>query len=295
MRLGEGVFGALLFSQAILLGNSGSEQHQSTFRSVTADIAVNVAVLAGNNPVGGLTASDFEVRDNGVLQRVREVAVEGVPLDVTVIVDTSGSTARILQHLREEVREIVESLTPEDRYRLITIGTYVHEVLPMIARAEPLRSDLLQSGGLSSIYDAVGLAIMYRTHPGRRHLIAVMTDGYDTISSLGGQHLGDIARLSESVLHVLLVSPASGAPPRIPRWLPYHEFDEAALTAAAVTTGGHLHDLRPSFSAVRAFRKVLDEFRRSYVLHYTPQNVSLDGWHEVTVEVKRPATIPRSA
>jgi hypothetical protein len=63
--------------------------------------------------------------------------------------------------------------------------------------------------------------------------------------------------------------------------------ETATLAQAAEATGGRLHD--PQFSKddpVGAFRAVFDDFRRSYVLRYSPTGVPLTGWHELTVAVK---------
>lgn len=34
------------------------------------------------------------------------------------------------------------------------------------------------------------------------------------------------------------------------------------------------------------FRRVLADFRTSYVLRYIPRGVPRDGWHEITVKLK---------
>jgi hypothetical protein len=36
---------------------------------------------------------------------------------------------------------------------------------------------------------------------------------------------------------------------------------------------------------VQAFSKIFDDFRRSYVLHYSPERVPRHGWHQLRVEV----------
>ena len=44
-----------------------------TFSSRTVGVRVDVLVTHGRMPVGGLTAADFELRDNGVLQSIEIV------------------------------------------------------------------------------------------------------------------------------------------------------------------------------------------------------------------------------
>ena len=58
---------ALLPSGPIL-----ASQKQS-FSSRTLGVRVDVLVTDGRNPVGGLSAPDFELRDNGVVQRIEVV------------------------------------------------------------------------------------------------------------------------------------------------------------------------------------------------------------------------------
>jgi hypothetical protein len=60
------------------------------------------------------------------------------------------------------------------------------------------------------------------------------------------------------------------------------------LKRAAAATGGDVRYLR---DAVGAFKIILDEFRTSYVLRYTPQGVPRDGWHELDVRVTKPGTM----
>jgi hypothetical protein len=40
-------------------------------------------------------------------------------------------------------------------------------------------------------------------------------------------------------------------------------------------------------SVSRVFKAMLDDFRASYVLQYVPQDVTADGWHDVSVSLKK--------
>ena len=64
---------------------------QQTFRSGVEAVAVDALVMDGRRPVGGLTASDFALRDSGVVQSIDTVAFEDVPLNVILALDTSKS------------------------------------------------------------------------------------------------------------------------------------------------------------------------------------------------------------
>lgn len=50
-------------------------------------------VVDKGKPVTGLTASDFELRDHDVPQRIDAVSLDQMPLDVLLVFDTSKSVA----------------------------------------------------------------------------------------------------------------------------------------------------------------------------------------------------------
>jgi hypothetical protein len=70
---------------AAWLATPSAQQAQTpVFRARTSTVAVTASVKRGNNVVTNLTAADFVVTDNGVPQTVEAVAIENVPIDVTL-------------------------------------------------------------------------------------------------------------------------------------------------------------------------------------------------------------------
>jgi hypothetical protein len=62
------------------------------FRASTLAVRVDVLVTDGRKPVAGLTAQDFELRDNGIRQSIQLVDAADVPLHVVLALDVSAST-----------------------------------------------------------------------------------------------------------------------------------------------------------------------------------------------------------
>jgi hypothetical protein len=60
----------------------------------------------------------------------------------------------------------------------------------------------------------------------------------------------------------------------------------------AAETGGSVIPSTADLTAT--FRSVLDEFRSTYVLHFTPQGVARPGFHTLDVKVSRTAAIVRA-
>ena len=65
-------------------------------------VAISASVKRDNAPVANLTAADFRLTDNGVPQSIDAVTIESVPLDVTLFMDTSGSTAGALDRMKSK-------------------------------------------------------------------------------------------------------------------------------------------------------------------------------------------------
>jgi VWFA-related protein len=258
-------------------------------RSGTTVVSVNVSVRAANAPVSGLTAVDFELADNGVRQSIREVGLEAVPIDATVILDTSGSTSGVIDRLKRDARDIARFLKPADRLRVLTMDSYVHEIVPLGPAAALPSLDRVPGGGATSAYDALVAALIARVDLDRRHLIVAMTDAIDTVSVLDAPAVRDVAARSDAVLHIVRVDPDSSGEPRFRPWVAYQDRDFQTLRDAAARTGGQLHD-PDEFSrrgTVENFKRVLEDFRSSYVLRYTPTGVAPGGWHELKVTLTR--------
>ena len=271
---------------------------QTTFRSTAALVTVNVSVKRGNSVVANLKAADFTLTDNGVPQKVDAVEIESVPIDVTLFLDTSGSTSGKLDEMREDVQTVLQLLRPVDRFRLLTIGDAVEPAVPWVAAGTRVNVTITPVGGISLIHDALMFGLLHRPEPGRRHLVVGMTDRRDCGSVVPASLLLELAGRSDAVMHLVDYSGGGGdAQYRVRTCSPLaHPAGDRVIAAAAERTGGQLHEQSRFFRAssiARAFRTILEDFRQSYVLQYSPNGVKAPGWHAIVVTVPsaRGATI----
>jgi Ca-activated chloride channel family protein len=248
-------------------------------------VIVDVSVTQANKPVAGLTAADFEVLDRGVPQKISDVSVEAVPIDLTMVLDVSLSvTGGLLDQLRAGVRRIAASATPRDRLRLLTFS---HRILRPVdlgdsALAIEEAVDRLSANGSTSAFDALVVAFTAAAEPGRRRLVVLFSDGRDTTSFLDEGPVLSVASRAQSVAFVIVATRAAVAP-RVES-LPHGPF----FQRLAETTGGRVVPIALGKQVSDGFLEAVDEFRRSYVLRYTPTGVDLAGWHDLTVRVTRP-------
>ena len=272
---------------SLLLLSADMHAEQAVFRARTDIVAISASVKRGNAPVANLTASDFRLTDNGVPQAIDAVTIESVPLDVTLFMDTSGSTAGALDRMKKNVIAIAAMLRPDDQFRLLTIGLSVEVPVPWQRAGAPIALDMKAVPGISLVYDALFVALTHRPEAGRRHLIVALTDGEDCGSLLDGARVFDASARTEAVLHWIYVSSSGDFDPNaVGAWCTPGDAREVDFVGQTATrTGGDRHRSRFGDPAVRTFAQILDEFRRSYVLRYSPQGVTSHGWHAVTVQV----------
>jgi VWFA-related protein len=262
------------------------------FRSTTDTVTVNVSVKRGNSVVANLGAADFRLTDNGIAQTVEAVSIESVPMDVTLFLDTSGSTAGKLDEMQRDVQAIVQLLRPGDRFRLLTIGDAVYPSVPWVDAGTKVTTTFAAVGGISLIQDALMLGLLHRPDPGRRHLVVGMTDRQDCGSVVPADLLLELAGRSDAVLHLVDYSGSGGNPDyRVRSCTPRARPGGVSLIEqAAARTGGELHKQSRWFRAssiARAFKLIFDDFRQSYVLRYSPSGVTTRGWHTLVVNVPK--------
>ena len=291
MKKGSGLF--FVFAIVALLAAISNAREQAVFRARTESVAISATVKRNNAVVANLKTADFLVTDNGVPQSVEAVTIESVPLDVTLFMDTSGSTAGALDRMKANVITIAKMLRPDDQFRLMTIGLAVDTPVPWQRAGSPISLDMKAVPGISLVYDALFVALTHTPATGRRHLIVAMTDGEDCGSLLDGARVLDASGRSEAVLHWIYVSNQGDFDQlSIPAWCTPTDAGEVDFVAqSAARTGGDSHRSRFGDPAVRTFAQILDEFRQSYILRYSAQGVKSSGWHTVVVQVPAQLTL----
>ena len=276
--------GALLVACTVCVALARADQ---TFRSGIALVTMNVAVRQSGAPVRGLQASDFEVTDNGIAQKVELTPMGAMAADITLLVDTSGSMDGTLDQLRNHLREVTTAVRHDDRIRVLTFADDVREVFGFRAGGVAPPLDALAAGGWTSLYDALSLAFIHHPTVDRGHLIVVFTDGIDSSSTIDLGTLRELTRRSEAVLDAFVMIPR---PPRS-RAMPSRERPvKPPVGTIADLTGGGTEFIGASDDIPASFRAALDEFRRRYVLRYALPATSAGRWHDVRVTLKRPGS-----
>ena len=263
--------GLLAVSAAAMPAGEGQNP---TFSSRVEAVRVDVLVTEDGKPVRGLRAADFEVFDNGVRQAVDFVSSEQLPLNVVFTFDLSSSiVGDRLDNLREASRAALDGLKAGDQAALVMFNTTVAVGPDLTSRTSLVQAaiDNAEPMGETSLVDASFAGMMVAEADAGRGLVMVFSDGRDTSSWLRPEAVVEVAKRCDAVVYGV----ASGMARR-------SEF----LDTLADQTGGRLFKIESTKGLSDVFLEVLDEFRQRYLLSYSPDGVSRDGWHTLTVRVK---------
>jgi VWFA-related protein len=244
------------------------------FGSRTDATVVPVAVFDTDRPVLYLTAKDFEIRDNGVLQTVMSAEISKLPIDLRLVFDTSGSISEDdLAFFRRTMDQVTSALQPGDRCEIITFSLRVADAAAR--QSPPVKIDLKR--GVSegtAFFDAVTLALTTVPTPDRRQITIVLSDSKDNASFFDEATMLEAARLTDAVVYTIL--------PGDPKYS--SAMSIARLNALSLLTGGRLMRA-PEQTLGKVINEAIDEFRQSYLVRYTLTGASIDGWHKLDVRV----------
>lgn len=233
-------------------------------------------------PVGGLTAADFRVAEDGRPQSVSTFAAGEFPLSVVVALDRSFSMAGArLDTAKRAASAFIQALRPEDEVSVLAVGSEIETITPPVPARDAARTawDAITVWGSTPLYDATRRAIdAVQTRKGRRALL-IISDGVDRGSETSAAEAIAYARRSD-----VLVYPVAVGTDRVPE-----------LTELANVTGARSIAVTDPKQLEAALAGVAKELRMQYLLGYVPaRDNNAAGWHSIDVQVTRPGVRVRA-
>lgn len=255
---------------------------QATFSSRANAVRVDVLVTRDNKPLRGLNPSDFEIRDNGVLQQATLLNADELPLNVVLGLDVSGSvTGNRLSDLQKAGFGLLSALTPRDGAALVTFGFAVTAAQRLTLDRQAVASALAQpaGGGQTALIDGCFTGLMLGASEIGRSLLLVFSDGVDTASWLTANAVITTARRADVVTYAVVVGDKN---------------KQSFLRDLTTATGGDMIEVKSTTDVEATFLRLLNEYRQRYLLSYTPTGVGKEGWHRIDVRVKQPNVTVRA-
>jgi VWFA-related protein len=257
----------------------------------------NVKDKKGGGLIPNLTKDGFEIYEDGKPQTIKYFAAESnLPLTLGILIDASGSQARVLDMEKEVGASFLgQILTEKDMAFVLSFDVNVDLLQDFTSSVSRLKSALnsakINTGGGGGVipgmgggpvptanmrgtllYDAVYLASHDELgqQVGRKAMI-LLTDGEDQGSQLKIRDAVEAAQKSDSIVYVLLCADRG-----------FYGFGgysgEGEMKKLTSETGGRVIEVGNKMDKLRdAFDQIAHELRSQYNIGYVPTNSAKDG------------------
>lgn len=187
----------------------GQQQPPQERASEARAISIHASVVDGKGePVTGLTADDFRVREDGRAREVLKAGPATEPMQIALLVDDSEAATGAIPYIRDGVTQFIEALAGKAEIAIITVGERPTSVTPYTSSVERLKQGVgrlfARSGAGAYLTEAIrdasrGLA---RREGQRRAIVAVTIEGVEFSNLFAKQVLDDLYE-SGATLHVI--------------------------------------------------------------------------------------------
>ncbi|MGB2592380.1 MAG: VWA domain-containing protein [Candidatus Acidiferrum sp.] len=235
-----------------------------------------------------LKKEDFQVREDGVEQKIDVFSRDALPINVALVLDLSDSIGPFLGPLRDAANTALSALKPDDEVALFTFSTEAQMRQPFTTDKTAIANQInsFHAGGATNINDGIFLASQYllKLPPKGRRVIILISD--DVGTDAGGQGTHDIvteAIAADAVLYNL----------KIPGYNPPQTLFAASMIPGLVNirkvadeTGGEIFNVQDVAHLDAAFRALIERIKTRYTLgYYTNATAALGKPHKLDVKL----------
>jgi Ca-activated chloride channel family protein len=257
-------------------------------------LLLNIPVIASDREgrnVSGLTKKDFIITQNGEKQTVEFFSDEYAPMNVAIIVDTSGSVTSILGNIKKAARTFLKVLRPEDTAMVVSFDGRVKILSELTSNQKDLEKAIDRLGMIepegSYMYDAIDEVInnKFAAVKGRKAII-LLTDGFVGGLRITNQEFMRTLSESDTVVYPILFlfrpvqknSPPTTSINYVKEW--------ASATAGKLYYGGA--DLQT------AFQSIAEEMKKQYSIGFYPQNAEMGKPPDIKININRENVVLRT-
>ena len=264
---------------------------QPTFKSGTQVVSLFVTVAdAQKRLVPGLTQEDFEIYDNDKPQPIIYFDNSIRPINVVVMLDTSGSMTLTIDLLKRAAEQFVIRLLPEDKGRVGAFNDKVQISSKFTSDRDELVTSLkdVDFGNSTRLWDGVAMGLEELKNIDGRRVVLVFTDGDDTDSRTNLGTVVERARADETMVYAIGLESNYFNGQRYVKSKP-----DRGLKRLSDETGGGYFELEKTSDLAPTFTKVAAELHSQYVIGFAP--TQLDGRvHKLAVKMKQPGLAARA-
>ena len=288
-------------------GSERPPQVSSAFRSDVELVALTVTVTDDKHRfVSDLSPKDFSIEEDGVPQTVSVFAEDRAPLDLAVMIDTSGSMAPVIGTAQQAAGGLVHATHPGDRTMVVAINNRP-DILSQLSDNPAQAVDAIShthAGGNTALYTSLYVTLREMqtdtqdSPTTRRQAVALLSDGRDTASIVAYDEVMELARESGICIYSILLTSDPGTGSSAWAMLGDDEWPTAqyVMKSFADETGGRLFVAHRSGELGDIYRAIADDLDAQYLVGYVSTNPMHDGsYRHLSVHiVGRPTAVART-
>ena len=282
MKSWKPILGAAL---AAAMSISLVAQQPPTFKGGTQVVSIFATVTDPQKRlVSSLTQEDFSIFDNEKPQPVVYFDNSVHPINVVVMLDTSGSMTLTIDLLKQAAEQFLIRLLPDDKARVGAFNDKIQFNAKWSNNRDQLITDVkdLDYGNGTRLWDAVGASLDELKGIDGRKVILVFTDGDDTESRMRLGTVIDRARAEEVMIYAIGLESIYFNGQQKVRTRP-----DGGLRKIADETGGGYFELTKASELASTFTKVAQELHSQYVIGFAPAQLD-NKVHKLAVKMKQP-------
>lgn len=272
---------------ALALGPAGATAARAAQASGDRTLFVNV-FDAAKAPLRGLTAADFQVREDGTVREITSVAVSTDPIFLSLLIDSTESVQEAVTDLRKAATTFARDLLAGNPQAQVTIVEFAGAVT---INTKPTSKIEEIEKGITKIFPKRGAgavlneALIESSHdlakkPGaRRVIVSINVEPSDEQSEIQPRQLGTEVRKSGAAVWAFSVQRGSGLTGR-------NTVRDGLLVDLAGASGG-FRGFVPQPSALEpAMKLVAEHLLATYAI--TIKRGDAPPWKQTQVGVNRP-------
>lgn len=256
------------------------DQKQGAIRVNVNLVLVDATVKSKDGQImPNLKKDDFEVREDGMVQKLDVFSRDEMPLNVALVLDLSDSIGPFLGPLRDAATIALGSLKPDDEVALFTFATeaQMRESLTKDKNKIADQISKFEARGATNINDGIFVAAEYllKQPPNGRRVIILISD--DVGTDAGGQGTRDIvteAIAADAVLYNLKIP---GDNPLATRLYASTIPGLVDIRKVMDATGGELFDVQDVAHLDSVFSALIQRLKTRYTLGFYTQASGAEG------------------
>ena len=263
-------------------------------------IFVNIPVIASDGKgrnIAGLKKENFSIFQDGEKQTIDFFADEEAPMNVAIIIDTSGSTTNVLGDIKDAARAFITIFSSEDKGMILSFDHKVKVLNELTSDQTKLRkaisyASIADEGG-SRMYDALYQVVTkdFASVRGRKAII-LLTDGF-VEGKVSREKLLDTLIKSDTLVYPIFFQTSRVFPIGVKTVTMQQLLNKPPidfLNTIALSTGGRVYAVGAT-DFQKAFQSIANELKKQYLIGFYPKDSKSNN---IVVKVDRQDVVIRT-